>query len=240
MKRSEETIMYAKRLFMLVALVFAIMAGRLGAQQTSTADLNGDGNIDFEDLALLALQWLDTCGCEGKQCGDDGCGGSCGRCSVDQTCEDNQCVPIAGCDHSSFIPQGGQTAVDYGDMFYYNAESAPTAPRDILIFELRQSIGGPSAPGTYPIPNLNYAESSLCVLVYYDCNELDDCEKVFLANCGTMEIIYIGDSGNHFYGTIADVNLIEVVIDPDTFVSTPVPGGQTWCIYDYTFDATVQ
>jgi uncharacterized delta-60 repeat protein len=35
--------------------------------------------------------------CEGKECGDDGCGGSCGTCSSGYTCKNSVCVP------SSFI-----------------------------------------------------------------------------------------------------------------------------------------
>ena len=30
--------------------------------------------------------------CNGKQCGDDGCGGSCGNCGANQACQNNQCV----------------------------------------------------------------------------------------------------------------------------------------------------
>jgi hypothetical protein len=31
--------------------------------------------------------------CEGKQCGDDGCGGSCGTCDLPDYCDNHQCVP---------------------------------------------------------------------------------------------------------------------------------------------------
>lgn len=32
--------------------------------------------------------------CDGKQCGSDGCGGSCGTCALGQICSDSQCVAI--------------------------------------------------------------------------------------------------------------------------------------------------
>ena len=35
--------------------------------------------------------------CSGKQCGDDGCGGSCGSCSSSKQCEADQCVSKTGC-----------------------------------------------------------------------------------------------------------------------------------------------
>jgi hypothetical protein len=42
---------------------------------------------------------VDTCtpDCAGKTCGDDGCGGSCGSCTDDQTCDAGTCVP-KGCE----------------------------------------------------------------------------------------------------------------------------------------------
>ncbi|PIN77519.1 hypothetical protein COV15_01875 [Candidatus Woesearchaeota archaeon CG10_big_fil_rev_8_21_14_0_10_34_12] len=33
-----------------------------------------------------------TPSCSGKECGDDGCGGSCGTCNIGYTCQSNQCV----------------------------------------------------------------------------------------------------------------------------------------------------
>jgi hypothetical protein len=40
---------------------------------------------------------VSTCAprCNGKTCGDDGCGGSCGACGSDQTCERGRCNTIA-------------------------------------------------------------------------------------------------------------------------------------------------
>jgi hypothetical protein len=40
--------------------------------------------------------------CAGKQCGGDGCGGSCGSCSGGQTCDQGQCVGGGGCNGISF------------------------------------------------------------------------------------------------------------------------------------------
>jgi MYXO-CTERM domain-containing protein len=43
--------------------------------------------------------------CTGKQCGDDGCGGSCGGCTGTDTCESNACVGSGG--GGSNNPDGG-------------------------------------------------------------------------------------------------------------------------------------
>jgi parallel beta-helix repeat protein len=90
--------MKSKRLVLLIVVALATIPGYLIAEQTSTADLNGDGRIDFIDISILAQKWLATCSCQAKQCGDDGCGGSCGQCGPNQMCENNQCVPETGSD----------------------------------------------------------------------------------------------------------------------------------------------
>src|SRR5262245_54858048 len=45
--------------------------------------------------------------CAGKKCGDDGCGGNCGLCSVDQTCNPSgQCVCTPNCTNKTCGPNG--------------------------------------------------------------------------------------------------------------------------------------
>ena len=45
--------------------------------------------------------------CSGKTCGDDGCGGSCGNCSGNTTCQSNQCVGGPSTDGGT-TPDGGK------------------------------------------------------------------------------------------------------------------------------------
>lgn len=49
--------------------------------------------------------------CSGKTCGDDGCGGSCGNCEADESCEANTCVAPGGGDGG---PGGGSNTGDGG------------------------------------------------------------------------------------------------------------------------------
>ena len=52
-----------------------------------------------------------TPSCSGKQCGDDGCGGSCGNCTLPATCQSNQCV---GGGTDAGTGSDGGTSVDGG------------------------------------------------------------------------------------------------------------------------------
>jgi len=47
--------------------------------------------------------------CSGMECGDDGCGGSCGECDVGMKCDDGQCLHVVGsaCDSDLACSGGG-------------------------------------------------------------------------------------------------------------------------------------
>ena len=51
------------------------------------------------------------------------------------------------------------------------------------------------------------------------------------------ECIGNGPTGSVFQATLNDVVLREVSIDPETYISSPVAGGDTWCLDDYTIEA---
>lgn len=48
------------------------------------------------DIAFYCLPEVCQPACDGKECGDDGCGGACGTCSGGLTCEQGTCFPL-GC-----------------------------------------------------------------------------------------------------------------------------------------------
>jgi len=64
-------------------------------------------------------------------------------------------------------------------------------------------------------------------------------ERIFLSTAGELDIQSIGPPGVPFSGTLSNASLVEVTIDWDTFVSTPVPGGETRCIETFFFDTPI-
>ena len=56
-----------------------------------------------------------TPNCVGKQCGDDGCGGSCGNCLIGQVCQSGSCVLPTVEDCTNQIDDDGDTLVDCAD-----------------------------------------------------------------------------------------------------------------------------
>ena len=55
-----------------------------------------------------------------------------------------------------------------------------------------------------------------------------------------MTISELGVIGGNMIGTIANLEAIEVTIDPATYTSTPVSGGQTACLDSMSFTAVVE
>ncbi len=55
------------------------------------ADEDCDGIVDDADVCVI-------CSCEGKECGDDGCGNACGQCPVNHVCQlEGTCVCVPNC-----------------------------------------------------------------------------------------------------------------------------------------------
>jgi len=61
--------------------------------------------------------------CAGRQCGPNGCGGTCGICAPNYSCVGNQCVPIAECGNSIIEP--GEDCDDGPD----NSDTTPNTCR---------------------------------------------------------------------------------------------------------------
>ena len=88
------------------------LAGGLEMFLTNDIDVDGDGTKESFSFAVLhdairadlvgvvGVTDPDPCvpDCDGKECGDDGCGGSCGGCDEDSLCVDGGCV--AGTPHT--------------------------------------------------------------------------------------------------------------------------------------------
>ena len=220
--------------------------GTCGRSFGRTADLNGDGVVNFADVAIVASYWLNECNCTGKVCGDDGCGGSCGICGRGYECRRYRCVPY--CDYSGFPTRSFERAryLPEGERLLYLVDSVPNDPYDSLTIDIRQNLGGPNSPGTYLIPDEAYETSNLRVLLEYDCY-MDICDKTFLANDGTLaiEVLQTGGLGfgGRFKGLLENVDLVEAKIVMDDWghiTYVPIPNGKVWCLNAYEFDVPVQ
>ena len=75
--------------------------------------VGNDGTVNTAIVAIggVTAEWKvnTNCNpnCSGKECGDDGCGGSCGECINGQTCDNGNCLTVeSGCETFTY---GGQS-----------------------------------------------------------------------------------------------------------------------------------
>ncbi len=75
-----------------VNVVHHVTAGCSGAKTWSYAENLG---VTGDAIVRVKVETAGTCvpDCSGKQCGDDGCGASCGTCPAGQHCASGACVP---------------------------------------------------------------------------------------------------------------------------------------------------
>jgi len=144
------------------------------------------------------------------------------------------------CDRNGYTSVAGDAlAFDNGDVWYL-AQSSLGAPVDVFSIEIYAALGGAGAPGTYTLSDDNYDTCGNCVVIQTDCDgNLNDCQRTFLASAGTMTITSIGGVGEQLTAKLTDLVLTEITYDGD-YHSTPVPGGDTWCIDSYDLDVTLQ
>ena len=89
-----------RKLFVLLTATLMLL-GRCSSPAPSPSDVLDAHDTLAGEVVLADLLFADDpceAVCEGKQCGDDGCGGSCGTCEgLHQTCLDGQCLCQSEC-----------------------------------------------------------------------------------------------------------------------------------------------
>jgi hypothetical protein len=145
-----------------------------------------------------------------------------------------------GCTASGF-PLDQQSFDQDSGFALYEARAERDGKADGLAIELYTSgeYAGATKPGTYSLAGHDYKSCSNCVLVRTGCTD-QGCEKTFFADEGDLVITQWDVEGGRFKAKLDGVKAREVTIDPETFASTPVPGGGTWCLDGLELDAEIK
>jgi len=143
--------------------------------------------------------------------------------------------PTLECSNEGFDTIATQTTLNETNpdqiRFVHRAVNTTAPPNDELQFVSFQGspYNGPAKPGSYDVGGQNTADCGLCLLVLADCSG-PDCKKTFFAKSGTLQILSMEGIGGTFKAVLNDVILEEVTVDEYTYRSTPVAGGETWCL----------
>jgi hypothetical protein len=191
-------------------------------------------------VTLLAL----TLGAATLGCGESGATASDGGADAIPAADSAQPDGEAPCTRTGFTA-AGQTAEAAPSHLYYGAATAETAPYDFLSLELYYGLGGAEplkGSGTLVIganaDDLDYATCSTCVLAYAECDDTGACARSFMATGGVLAVTGLANGGR-FAGSLTGLRLVEVTIDPVSYSTSPVAGGDTWCVSTYAFDAEI-
>lgn len=142
------------------------------------------------------------------------------------------------CDRSGY--ENGTAYLDFDAELGYTTFGLENDTSFIAVEFYDFGNGSPlDGPGNYPIgataDDENYETCETCLLIYADCTA-EDCAKVFFGTGGTVEVTALDLENGVVTATLRDVVAIEVTIDEDTFRSTPVSNGETWCLDSVVID----
>jgi hypothetical protein len=112
---------------------------------------------------------------------------------------------------------------------------------DLFVLEL---FGGPAplATGTFDLsksPDNNFSACRHCVAVRQDLGADGTPQKWYFQAAGRLALDSVEDPPTpRSAGTMRDLKLVEVTIDPQTYISTPVPGGACLLVDTASWDTT--
>jgi len=149
------------------------------------------------------------------------------------TSEPNPSCTVSGFAGTSNFSQGA----DYSAL---TVQTQTNEPYDSLSIELYafDDYHGATAPGTFDLTGSTYQDCSNCVVVRAQCSG-GACAKKYLVDEGTLVITQWDRTGGSFKAKLVGAKAHEVTIDTDTFVSTLVPNGGTWCLDGVEFEAPI-
>ncbi|MBW2523927.1 MAG: hypothetical protein JRI23_07125 [Deltaproteobacteria bacterium] len=186
--------------------------------------------------ALLAIGSLIAVGCSSDDSEGGGGGSSAGGTSTTPTGSGTggggtvECTEITSNDFA-YLGTGL-----LGLPFYYGGGTDPAigeALDDLLYFQ----IYDPELTGAIDLSSgdqANFGTCNACLLVIEDAPEEGDPARIYFQQSGTVDL---GSTTPYYIaGSMSDVTLVEVTINPDTGESTPVSGGQCLTISTLSFD----
>lgn len=179
--------------------------------------------------------WDNICvpACEGKICGNDGCGGICGDgCSnVDQGCnaEGTACVDFE-CTAITIDAVELVDVMQEEPYWSYKAAYEPSTGEAIADEILVQLFAAPEPSDSFDLAGTNYADNDQRILaledpVYNGSGTMTALGKTYFQQKGTISFDSFDPVTGKTAATITNLRFVEVTIESGTYISTPVDGG---------------
>lgn len=174
--------------------------------------------------------------CEGKVCGPDGCGGTCGEgCGADLACSEDQTECVARTCTEITLDASAGTFTSGDGMDLYKTTFSPFIGEEDADDDFRMQFYA-SVTGTQDLAGTNYADCDLCLLVFEDLTESGSRTREYFQQKGTVTFSTEGDTVSAVF---SGVRLEEVVINwSGDYASTQVAGGACLDVKDTTLTYT--
>ena len=234
---------------------FVQESGTLNFTEVKAGTLESKGNGSFRlmqvdtDLVQIAggkcydasLTWDTICipNCEGKQCGSDGCGGSCGEgCGVDETCNAefqcvaDSCTEITLNTTSEDIYASVYSSYNYYDYTFTFTPEIEDAEEelDIVFYDLATIVTSHNLAGT------NYADEHGILITLWE--DSDAGNIMYFQKKGTVNVTAFDPETGDATVELKNIKLEEVEVNADDYSSVPLAGGKCLSVKDTTFTYT--
>ena len=194
------------------------------AEDYTSTPVEGGGCYEIEG------EWDTVCvpECDGKVCGDDGCGGECGEgCGIDEACKEDQTGCVAyECETVTLSTFALGTVSVENNYAQYDAEYDPNTGNDTVADEMILEFYALPTAMSYDLKNTNYADCEQCILVFEDIEydaETGDATaigKYYFQQKGTISVESFSNDGK-IKGKMENVRLVQVTID-SSYTSTQI------------------
>lgn len=201
----------------------------INSENYSSTPVEGGGCYEIE-----AGAWDNICvpDCEGRICGNDGCGGECGEgCGPDKACnsEGTACTDYS-CTAITMGTAGSVDIMESENYWSYSAGYEPSTGEEVADEILVQIFAAPAADDSFDLSGTNYSDSDQRILaledpVYDTGGNLTGLGKMYFQQKGTISFDSFDPATGKTSASISDLRLIEVTIEQGTYISTPVDGG---------------
>ena len=183
--------------------------------------------------------------CEGKICGDNGCGGDCGEgCGDDLACSADQksCVPFE-CEKVT-LNQFKLEKMTMPSYYEYSSTLTPNIGESASDAFSFQVYYGEKMNKVWDLAGTKFHNCQLCLLIAED-KGATNYNRFYFQQKGTIDFSREPDKNSNFFNpsdgsinnvAVKDLRLIEVTLDTFDNTATPVPGGKCLEITNTTFN----
>ena len=224
------------------ALVLSGCGDDVEALQDNEVAASDDDSEALSEAAPLAMD----CSCEGRVCGDDGCGVSCGTCDgADAFCFSGTCQSEATCPavDISVLTQDAYRMDDKGkERLRYEAtvEGSQFTKIEIISNRIIEEVGSLD-PGEYKlaVESLTDCSEGVCIVGHMECNK-QECAFPYIATLGTLELTSAGESVTQLIGSASELVFTQAYFDDKTRQYQILKKAESVCMPGFDIDVALE